>query len=150
MEIENMPFSRRMMNMVVVYQSYIQSGIAPLKLGLSEYPILLKLAFSGKDLLLCQNEMARELHRDKALIARAVRHLTQMGYLTTAAHPYHKSKKILRLTETGRTVAYQVREITMRWDDRVKEMFAEEEWEAFLSGFEKVARVTADLEEGAD
>lgn len=145
-EWSNRPFSWQMMDVVRVYQSYIQSLIAPLQLGLSEYPILLRLAFSGKDMLLCQNEMARELHRDKALVARAIKHLTQLGYLTTIAHPYHKRKKVLQLTDTGRAAAYEVREITLYWDGCVKEAFTEGEWENFLDGVAKVAKVTKKLE----
>lgn len=138
----NLPFSRHMMDTFLIYQNYVQTSLASLNLGLSEYPILLRLAYDNSNDFVCQNDMARDLHRDKALIARAVKRLIQLGYLTTTSHPHHKSKKVLQLTETGLAVAKQVRHITQRWDDAVQEAFSPEEWNGFSFGFEKVLEIT--------
>lgn len=79
--------------------AYIAKKLGHLGLGRGTYPLILGLAKSEG---ISQNSLARSVQLDKAMVARNIKKLVELGYVERRQHPTKKSCILLSLTEKGK------------------------------------------------
>ncbi|NBJ14247.1 MAG: hypothetical protein FNP40_01475 [Dehalobacter sp. 4CP] len=140
-----MYFSREIMDIINVYQLYLSKNIRQFKIGLSDYPIILYLNYNENIENPGQNEIARALKRDKALIARVTRNLVKLGYIYVLTDQRNKSKKNLFLTEKGKEIAPQILDMIVKWEDEVLSKLAPEEVSFFRNCLSRIYLTSENL-----
>lgn len=143
-----MEFSKQIMYTVNIYQLYLSQHIKQFQIGLSDYSILLYLyGHCSPDNPVGQNEIARNLKRDKALIARAARNLVKLDYISVSDDPHNKSKKNLSLTEKGLAIVPQIKSYIAEWEEKVLSKLNLEEMVLFKDFFDRIYSSSEDLYE---
>ncbi len=74
-----------------------------------------------------QDQLARELYKDKSVVARQIATLQQTGYIRREASP--SDKRVQQLFPTEKTLALlpQMMEVFSRWEEILTQGFTEEE-----------------------
>ncbi|MCL6479484.1 MAG: hypothetical protein K6T65_13945 [Peptococcaceae bacterium] len=130
-----MRFAKQVADLSLGHQQYLAKNLKKLNIGLSEYPVLLFLYFESGNY--GQNEIARRIKRNKALIARAVRNLIKTEYLYAVPSNYN-NQRTLHLTEKGRSIVPQIVEIIDNWEKQILLALSEEEKALIKTIFEKI------------
>ena len=143
-----MEFSKQIMYIVNIYQLYLSQHIKQFDIGLSDYSVLLYLyGHCSPENPAGQNEIAREIKRDKALIARAIKHMVKLGYISVSRDQHNKSKKNFALTEKGLEIVPQIKNYIAEWENQMLSSLTPEETVLFKDFFDKVYSSSENLYE---
>lgn len=124
--------SRILMLTYASYQKFIRDTVKRLDLGNSELPVmqvLLSLEKAGIPET-SQTTIANQCKRDKALITRAVRTLSERGLVVVEADQRNASQNTVRLTDAGREVAVEINSNIERWEESFLASFGDRRTQA--------------------
>ncbi len=116
-------------------QSYANEVLAKYGLGSGTYPFLLTLAIKEG---INQNQISRELNIDKAMSARAIKRLIQMGYIKKEGDKDDTRAFKLFLTDKARAVIPEVKEELRKWNERITKDLSEAEKNEVLNLLGKI------------
>ena len=110
------------------YQQYLSKRLKAFDLGLSEYPILIYLFHrDAPDVKVSQSDIAQRQFRDPAIVTRAAKSLAKKGLINVENDPDNRARHVLTLTAEGRTVAKQVDDLVVAWEEHAFSDMTEEE-----------------------
>lgn len=116
-------------------QCYMDKRLEKFKLSTGIYPYLLIL---NENEGISQNEISRELNVDKAMSARTVRKLIELGYIKKRENKEDIRAYKLFLTDKGRKIIPEIRKVINNWIDILVEGCSEEEKEIGINFLDKV------------
>lgn len=99
-------------------QVYTDDALAKFRLTSGTYPFLLKL-YTNEGV--CQNRLCRELNVDKAMSARAIGKLVELGYVTKEASGEDSRAYKLYLTEKAKAIVPEIKNEIQKWIDIIAE-----------------------------
>lgn len=105
-------------------QSYMDDALRKFQLSTGLYPFLLML---NENEGINQNKISRELNVDKAMSARTIKKLIELGYLSKIGDEYDSRAYKLYLTEKARNVIPQIIEERRKWINCITEGLDEQE-----------------------
>lgn len=116
-------------------QCYIDKRLEKFKLSTGIYPYLLIL---NENEGISQNEISRELSVDKAMSARTIKKLIELGYIEKRENKEDIRAYRLFLTDKGREVIPEIIKVIHSWIDILVEGCNEEEMEVGIRFLDKV------------
>lgn len=116
-------------------QRYLDRTFARYGLSSGTYPILLSLDLHAGA---SQNRMADEIGVDKAMVARSVRKLVDLGYVDRRADADDSRAVKLSLSAKGRSVVPVLRAELARWNDLIAEGLSEDELSVVREGLSRI------------
>lgn len=105
-------------------QSYMDDALRKFQLSTGSYPFLLMLKENEG---INQNKISRELNVDKAMSARTIKKLIELGYLNKIGDEYDSRAYKLYLTDKAKAIIPQVIEELGKWISFITEGLDEEE-----------------------
>lgn len=87
-----------------------------------------------------QSELSSMLNIDKATTARAIRRLAEKGYVLRHSDRGDGRSYRLYMTDSGRKIALEIRELGKRVEEMLTEGFSDEEKKTLLSLLERAAK----------
>lgn len=143
MDYSRFPFTK-LTNMIYrSTQSYTNKVLKPYKLSSGTYPYLLALYYKEG---INQNQISRELNVNKAMSARAVKQLIDLGYLTKQEDNMDSRAYKLCLTEKGKNIIPIVKEKLNEWNIKITKGFSEDDKKFVLNLLGKVMENARDEE----
>ncbi len=116
-------------------QMYVNEVLKKYKLSSGTYPYLLTLyRIEGIN----QNQISKELNIDKAMSARAIKRLIELGYLRKEENREDSRAYNLFLTEKGKAIIPSVKADLRHWNEIVTKDLNKEERENVLDLLSKV------------
>lgn len=116
-------------------QVYIDKKLEKFNLTIGTYPYLLVL---NKHEGISQNEISRELNVDKAMSARSIKKLIELGYIKKEENEKDIRAYKLYITEEAKSIIPEILEILDKWTDILVQGNEEEKIEASLEFLESV------------
>lgn len=116
-------------------QCYIDKRLEKFKLSTGIYPYLLIL---NENEGISQNEISRELNVDKAMSARTVKKLIELGYIEKKENKEDVRAYKLFLTESGRKMIPEIIKVIHNWIGILVEGCSEEEMQVGIEFLDKV------------
>lgn len=107
-------------------QMYLDKRLGKLNLSTGTFPFLLALS---EEEGICQNKISKKIDVDKAMAARTIKKLIEIGYITKEANKEDVRAYKLYLTEKGRDIIPIIKDIIEEWGKIVIEGKTEEELE---------------------
>lgn len=95
-------------------QVYIDQKLDKFNLTIGTYPYLLVLS---RQQGISQNEISRKLNVDKAMSARTIKKLIELGYITKDENKEDVRSYKLYITDKAKHIIPEVREIVQEWAD---------------------------------
>ena len=105
--------------------SYLNDKLKDVNLSSGLYPLLIK-AYKNK--AISQEELARELHVNESTVTRNLDKLEKKGMIVKTRD---KRKKIVKVTQEGAKTAQKIMDYDESWDETIKEILSEKEFEDF-------------------
>ncbi len=124
--------------------AYMAKKLGPMRLGYGQFPFLSYLNRCGAS---SQEEISRALVFDKATTARAIRKLEELGYVTRKVASDDHRRYEVSITESGRTVAVEIRSILRDWNRQLTSGFAAAERKM---AFDLLARIVSNAANGLE
>jgi len=115
---------------------YLQRHLSTWGVGSGSHRLILML-FHGEGV--SQRELARELHLDKAAVARMIKKLSQAGYIRKEVDPEDRRASKIHLTEDGRELVPQIRKVLNGWSNVLTGGFSPREQEEVLGLLERMS-----------
>ncbi len=110
------PLGKQISIIYRLYQNYIRSELEKYKLGSGTYPLILCInKYPG----ISQNELARYVKLDKAMVARNVKKLCNLKYMTKKYCSEDCKKQRLFLTQNGTVLIPLIYSVINNWEDLV-------------------------------
>lgn len=135
------------------YRHYIADTVRSLDMGLSDYAPMLYLyhhetrARDG----VTQTELAQNTGHDKAAIARSMRKLADIGYVTVERNEANRSANLVRPTRAGLAAARKVDAKAREWEDVVWGAMGDGAKEPFMaSARDAYEKLSGDIGGGRD
>lgn len=116
-------------------QAYANEVLAKYKLSSGTYPYLLTL-YGNEGIN--QNQISKELNIDKAMSARAIKKLIELGYLQKKEDHEDSRAYKLYLTESGKKIIPAVKGELHRWNEMITEGLTPQEEEQMKDLLNKV------------
>ena len=107
-----------------ITQAYTDEKLEKYKLSSGTYPFLMKL--SEKEGI-SQNQISKELNVDKAMSARSISKLVELGYIIKEDDETDSRAYKLYLTDKAKEIIPYIKDIMKQWIEFVTEDWEEEE-----------------------
>jgi len=107
-----------------ITQAYTDEALKKYELSNGTYPFLMKL---NEKEGISQNQISKELSVDKAMSARSISRLIELGYITKEHDELDSRAYKLYLTDKARAIIPDIRGIIYNWIDFITEDFEEDE-----------------------
>lgn len=108
---------------------YFATEMERLDLPPVAFPLLMRLRHRDN---VSQEELVEDFLVDKGTIARTLANLERAGLVAREVDPDDRRVKRVSITENGREVAQDLKEVARRWDGKLTDGFSEEEREQLL------------------
>jgi DNA-binding MarR family transcriptional regulator len=103
---------------------HLNNEMKDLGLTAGQFPFLIHLSHKEG---ITQDDLAIHLHIDKGTVARALKKLEDNGFIYREINPKNRRSYLLFLTEKGRHIIPQIRNIDKEWEDSVCSNFQDKE-----------------------
>lgn len=123
-------------------QSYLDKALKKYELSSGSFRYLFILE---KNEGLCQSRISELIGHDKAMSARTINRLTELGYVVRIEDQLDSRAYKLYLTDKARLILPEIREILNKLTELITEDLTEEEKEITLSSLIKVLNKTLEL-----
>jgi len=117
-----------------ITQAYTDEALKKYELSNGTYPFLMKL---NEKEGISQNQISKELSVDKAMSARSISRLIELGYITKEHDELDSRAYKLYLTDKARAIIPDIRGIIYNWIDFITEDFEEDEKDQIVKLAEK-------------
>jgi DNA-binding MarR family transcriptional regulator len=133
---EDRPTLIKFTNYIYRYtQSYTDEVLSRFQLSSGTYPFLLKLNINEG---ISQNEISKELNVDKAMSARSIRRLIELGYVKKEENKEDARAYRLYLTDKARDIIPHIIEELNKWVDTITKGLSRDEKRNLVDLLEKV------------
>ncbi|HWT75082.1 MAG TPA: MarR family transcriptional regulator [Mobilitalea sp.] len=120
-------------------QAYLNEVLGKYNLGSGTYPYLLMLARNEG---INQNQISKELDVDKAMSARVIKKMIDIGYIRKETDQNDSRAYKLFLTEKARLVIPDIKMELRKWNDLITQNLSEQEKDVILDLLEIVLKDT--------
>jgi len=110
-------------------QAYANEVLEKYQLGSGTYPFLLTLYCKEG---INQNQLSKELGVDKAMSARAIKHLIEIGYLKKEENLVDLRAFKLYLTDQAKAIVPAVKEEMQKWNEMITQNLTPQEQELVI------------------
>lgn len=118
-------------------QAYLDKKLSKFKLTTGSYPYLFVLdCFDG----ISQNDISKELSVDKAMSARTIKKLIELGYVKKEENKEDVRAYKLHITNKGKNLIPEIKKITQEWINILIEGNTENEIKTSIKFLEDVLR----------
>ena len=117
-----------------ITQAYTDEALKKYELSNGTYPFLLRL---NKKEGISQNQISKELNVDKAMSARSISRLMELGYIRKEHDETDSRAYKLYLTDKARAIIPDIIDIIYNWIDIITEDFDEDEKDLIVKLAEK-------------
>lgn len=116
-------------------QSYTDEALEKFQLSSGTYPFLLEL---NRNEGISQNQISKDINVDKAMSARAIKRLIELGYIRKEEDEKDARAFKLYLTEKAKAVLPEIVKELKKWADIITEDLTEQEKTLVVDLMEKV------------
>ena len=116
-------------------QSYTDEALAKFQLSSGTYPFLLKLYHNEG---ISQNQISKELNVDKAMSARSIKRLIELGYISKEENEEDNRAYRLFLTDKAKNIVPDIINEINKWIDIITEDISDIEKEQVINFLEKI------------
>ncbi|MDT8715623.1 winged helix-turn-helix transcriptional regulator [Clostridium sp. 19966] len=116
-------------------QAYLDQKLIKYELTIGTYPYLMVL---NREPGISQNDISRELNIDKAMSARSIKKLIELGYIIKEENEEDVRAYKLYITEKAKIIIPDIRKIIFEWIDILVEGYSDEEVEIIIGFLERV------------
>jgi DNA-binding MarR family transcriptional regulator len=114
----------KLMNISGLLRREADRLLFPFQLNQQQFSILFEIFRAGK---VSQKEMVNRLKLEKAHVSKIVKKLQSMGLVTVESSPGDRRSAVISMTEKGRILTGQCREVIGNWRQERLKLFDEEE-----------------------
>ena len=97
------------------------------------YPLLIKI-YNNEDII--QEQLAQSFHLNESTITRNLKKLEDKGFIKRI--PDKRTKRI-EVTEKGAKTARKVMDYDEEWDEKIKEIIGDEEFDNYIKTLRKIS-----------
>lgn len=115
------------------HAKFLNEKVKDEDLSFGLYPLLIKIYNSNG---IIQEELAQSFHLNESTITRNLKKLEDKGFIKRI--PDKRTKRI-EITEKGSKTAKKVMDYDDKWDEKIKEMIGNEEYENYKKTLKKIA-----------
>ena len=115
------------------HAKFLNEKVKDEDLSFGLYPLLIKI-YNNKGII--QEELAQSFHLNESTITRNLKKLEDKGFIKRI--PDKRTKRI-EITEKGSKTAQKVMDYDDEWDEKIKEMIGDEEYENYKKTLKKIA-----------
>lgn len=116
-------------------QSYTDEALAKFQLSSGTYPFILRLDCNEG---ISQNQLSKELNVDKAMSARSIKRLIELGYIMKEENEEDSRAYRLFLTDKAKSIIPDIRNEINKWIDLITEDISEIEKEQVVNLLERI------------
>lgn len=122
------------------YRHFLAKKLPAFGLGLSDYSIVLYLWHHRSALPhgASQTQLSENTLKDKASIARSVKRLHELGYVTIATDPSNSSRNIIALTKAGDDIGETIDGWVYEWEEQALSSLSLDQRDSFLRTFREL------------
>lgn len=129
------PFIKLINTTARITQTYTDEAMNKFQLSSGTYPFLLVL---NNNEGISQNQISRELNVDKAMSARSIKKLIDLGYIKKIEDSMDSRAYKLYLTEEGKKLVPEIYEELEKWINIITDGLDEVEQELVIKSLDKV------------
>jgi DNA-binding MarR family transcriptional regulator len=122
-EISNMPLGSLITTVSRAHSAFLFREIEKFGITGGQFQFLMGLAREDS---ITQEELANSFHMNESTIARALRKLEDAGMVQRKVDENNRRRKIITVTEKGRTAVDTIRKMDEKWEERVKSLSPDE------------------------
>lgn len=115
------------------HAKFLNEKVKDEDLSFGLYPLLIKIYNSNG---IIQEELAQSFHLNESTITRNLKKLEDKGFIKRI--PDKRTKRI-EISEKGSKTAKKVMDYDDEWDEKIKEMIGNEEYENYKKTLKKIA-----------
>ncbi len=115
------------------HAKYLNEKVKDEDLSFGLFPLLIKIY---KHQGIIQEELAQSFHLNESTITRNLKKLEDKGFIKRI--PDKRTKRI-EITEKGMKTAQKVMDYDDEWDDNIKKIIGDEEYNNFLNTLKKIS-----------
>lgn len=115
---------------------HLNNKMKDLEISAGQVPFLMHLSHKEG---ITQDDLAVHLHIDKGTVARALKKLEDNGFIYREVNPQNRRSYLLFLTEKGKQLVPQIRNIDKEWEDFVCSNFQNEEYNRLFNILQTLA-----------
>ncbi|MGB9978236.1 MarR family winged helix-turn-helix transcriptional regulator [Methanobacterium sp.] len=122
-EISNMPLGSLITTISRAHMAFLFNEIEKLGITGGQFQFLMGLAREDG---ITQEDLANSFHMNESTIARALRKLEDAGMVQRNVDENNRRKKIITVTEKGKTAVDNVRKADKKWEERIQSLSLDE------------------------
>jgi DNA-binding MarR family transcriptional regulator len=137
MNDERTPLTKLINGLYRCTQAYCNEALEKYRLGSGTYPFLLTLFVEEG---INQNQISKELSVDKAMSARAIKKLIELGYVRKEENTYDLRAYKLYLTDAAKAIIPSVKEELHTWNEMITRDLSKQEEEKITHLLSKILK----------
>lgn len=116
------------------HAKYLNEIVKQEDLSFGLYPLLIKI-YNNEGII--QEQLAQNFHLNESTITRNLKKLEDKGFIERIPE---KRTKVIKTTEKGRITAQKVMNLDEIWDEKIKNIIGNEEYNTFLNTLRKISQ----------
>lgn len=113
---------------------YINEIVKEEDLSFGLYPLLIKI-YNNEGII--QEQLAQNFHLNESTITRNLKKLEDKGFIERIPE---KRTKVIKTTEKGKITAQKVMNLDEIWDEKIKDIIGNDDYNHFLKTLRKISK----------
>lgn len=116
------------------HAKYLNEKVKKEDLSFGLYPLLIKI-YNNEGII--QEQLAQNFHLNESTITRNLKKLEDKGFIERIPE---KRTKVIKTTEKGKITAQKVMNLDEIWDEKIKNIIGNDEYNTFLNTLRKISQ----------
>lgn len=116
------------------HAKYLNDKVKEEDLSFGLYPLLIKI-YNNEGII--QEQLAQNFHLNESTITRNLKKLEDKGFIERIPE---KRTKVIKTTEKGKITAQKVMNLDDIWDEKIKNIIGNDEYNTFLNTLRKISK----------
>lgn len=116
------------------HAKYLNELVKEENLSFGLYPLLIKI-YNNEGII--QEQLAQNFHLNESTITRNLKKLEDKGFIERIPE---KRTKVIKITEKGKITAQKVMNLDELWDEKIKNIIGNDEYNTFLNTLRKISK----------
>ena len=116
------------------HAKYLNDKVKEEDLSFGLYPLLIKI-YNNEGII--QEQLAQNFHLNESTITRNLKKLEDKGFIERIPE---KRTKVIKTTEKGKITAQKVMNLDEIWDEKIKNIIGNDEYNTFLNTLRKISQ----------
>lgn len=116
------------------HAKYLNEKVKEEDLSFGLYPLLIKI-YNNEGII--QEQLAQNFHLNESTITRNLKKLEDKGFIERIPE---KRTKVIKTTEKGKITAQKVMNLDEIWDEKIKNIIGNDEYNTFLNTIRKISQ----------